>query len=75
MAASILVRPSADADISEIAGIYGHHVLHGLASFEEVAPAAEEAPKAADGAAEPEVVGQKGKKDAEGGESKDAKKK
>ena len=42
MAASILVRPSADADISEIAGIYGHHVLHGLASFEEVAPAVEE---------------------------------
>ncbi|MEY4681566.1 MAG: hypothetical protein RLZZ276_3215 [Pseudomonadota bacterium] len=42
MAASILVRPSADADIPAIAGIYGHHVLHGLASFEEVAPAAEE---------------------------------
>ncbi|MFM8559915.1 MAG: 50S ribosomal protein L25/general stress protein Ctc [bacterium] len=40
-----------------------------------VAPAAEEATKAAEGAAEPEVVGQKGKKDAEGGESKDAKKK
>jgi phosphinothricin acetyltransferase len=42
MAASILVRPSADADIPAITGIYGHHVLHGLASFEEVAPAAEE---------------------------------
>ena len=42
MAASILVRPSADADIPAIAGIYGHHVLHGLASFEEVAPAVEE---------------------------------
>ena len=42
MAASILVRPSADADIPAITGIYGHHVLHGLASFEEVAPAVEE---------------------------------
>ena len=42
MAASILVRPSADADIPAIAGIYGHHVLHGLASFEEMAPAEEE---------------------------------
>lgn len=39
-----------------------------------VSPAAEEAPKA-EGAAEPEVVGAKGKKPAEGGEAKDAKKK
>jgi len=39
-----------------------------------VAPAAEEAPKA-EGAAEPEVVGAKGKKPAEGAEAKDAKKK
>ena len=42
MAAPILVRPSADADIPGIARIYGHHVLNGLASFEEVAPPAEE---------------------------------
>lgn len=42
MTPAILVRPSADADIPAIARIYGHHVLHGLASFEEVAPAAEE---------------------------------
>lgn len=42
MTPAILVRPSADADVPAIAGIYGHHVLHGLASFEEVAPAVEE---------------------------------
>lgn len=42
MTPAILVRPSADADIPEIARIYGHHVLHGFASFEEVAPPAEE---------------------------------
>ena len=42
MTPAILVRPSADADVPAIARIYGHHVLHGLASFEEVAPAAEE---------------------------------
>jgi phosphinothricin acetyltransferase len=37
-----LIRPSRDEDVATIAAIYGHHVLHGLASFEEVAPAAEE---------------------------------
>jgi phosphinothricin acetyltransferase len=42
MTPAILVRPSADADVPDIARIYGHHVLHGLASFEEVAPAVEE---------------------------------
>jgi L-amino acid N-acyltransferase YncA len=42
MKPAILVRPSGDADIPAIARIYGHHVLHGLASFEEVAPAVEE---------------------------------
>lgn len=42
MTPAILVRPSADADVPDIARIYGHHVLHGLASFEEVAPPAEE---------------------------------
>lgn len=42
MSTAILVRPSAEADIPAIARIYGHHVLNGLASFEEVAPPAEE---------------------------------
>ena len=36
------VRPSREGDVDAIARIYAHHVLHGLASFEEVAPAAEE---------------------------------
>jgi L-amino acid N-acyltransferase YncA len=38
----LLVRPSRDDDIAAIAAIYGHHVLHGVASFEEVPPAVEE---------------------------------
>ena len=42
MAADILVRPSRDDDVAAIAAIYGHHVLNGVASFEEVAPNAEE---------------------------------
>lgn len=33
-----LIRPSRDADITAITAIYGHHVLHGVASFEEVPP-------------------------------------
>ena len=37
-----LIRPSRDDDIAAIAAIYAHHVLHGVASFEEVAPSAEE---------------------------------
>lgn len=32
------VRDAADADLPAIAAIYAHHVLTGLASFEEVAP-------------------------------------
>jgi phosphinothricin acetyltransferase len=32
------IRPSRDGDIAEIAAIYWHHVLHGVASFEEVPP-------------------------------------
>jgi phosphinothricin acetyltransferase len=36
------IRPSQDSDIPAIAAIYGHHVLHGLASFEEVPPSIEE---------------------------------
>jgi len=35
---SIAIRPSGDGDIAEIAAIYGHHVLRGIASFEEIPP-------------------------------------
>jgi L-amino acid N-acyltransferase YncA len=34
----LTIRPSRDADIAAITAIYGHHVLHGIASFEEVPP-------------------------------------
>jgi L-amino acid N-acyltransferase YncA len=37
-----LLRPSTAADVPEIAAIYGHHVLHGAASFEVDPPDAEE---------------------------------
>jgi L-amino acid N-acyltransferase YncA len=40
--AALLVRPSRDDDIPTITRIYAHHVLHGLASFEEVPPDATE---------------------------------
>jgi len=36
------VRPAAPQDLPAIQSIYAHHVLHGLASFEEVAPPLEE---------------------------------
>jgi phosphinothricin acetyltransferase len=36
------IRPSHEGDIDRIAAIYRHHVLYGLASFEEVPPDAEE---------------------------------
>jgi phosphinothricin acetyltransferase len=42
MAGDLLIRPSRDADVPAIAAIYGHHVLNGIASFEEVAPSPEE---------------------------------
>ena len=41
-AGELLVRPSRDDDVAAIAAIYAHHVLHGVASFEEVPPALEE---------------------------------
>jgi len=41
-AGELLIRESRDEDVAAIAAIYGHHVLHGIASFEEVAPTAEE---------------------------------
>lgn len=38
----IIIRPSRGEDVAVIARIYGHHVLHGVASFEEVPPSVEE---------------------------------
>ena len=32
------IRPSREGDVEEIAAIYRHHVLHGLASFEDIPP-------------------------------------
>jgi L-amino acid N-acyltransferase YncA len=40
--AALLIRPSRDDDVAAIAAIYAYHVLHGVASFEEVPPAVEE---------------------------------
>src|SRR4029077_9472246 len=37
-----IIRPSRDNDVAAIAAIYGYHVLHGVASFEETPPAVEE---------------------------------
>ena len=37
-----IIRPSRDEDVPAIAAIYAHHVLNGVASFEEVPPEAEE---------------------------------
>ena len=39
---SFTLRDSRDADVEEIRAIYAHHVLHGLASFEEAPPDAAE---------------------------------
>lgn len=36
------IRPAAEADLGAVQAIYAHHVLEGLASFEEVPPALEE---------------------------------
>lgn len=38
-AASIVVRDSLEDDMAAVHAIYAHHVLHGLASFEETPPA------------------------------------
>jgi phosphinothricin acetyltransferase len=38
----LLIRESRDADINSIAAIYAHHVLYGVASFEEVPPSVDE---------------------------------
>ena len=39
---NIAIRASCDEDITEIAAIYRHHVLHGVASFEEMPPEEDE---------------------------------
>jgi len=41
-AATFSIRPAAAADFDAIQRIYAHHVLHGLASFEEMPPDAAE---------------------------------
>ena len=38
----MIVRPASAADFAAIHSIYAHHVLHGLASFEEQPPSLEE---------------------------------
>ncbi|HEY1260957.1 MAG TPA: GNAT family N-acetyltransferase [Stellaceae bacterium] len=38
----LTIRDSVDGDVARIAAIYAHHVLHGVASFEEVPPMPEE---------------------------------
>jgi len=39
---SIVVRDSSPQDVPAIQAIYAHHVLHGLASFEEIPPSVDE---------------------------------
>jgi phosphinothricin acetyltransferase len=38
----MIIRPATDADAEALAAIYGHHVLHGFGTFEEVPPSAAE---------------------------------
>ena len=38
----VTIRDASPADVPAIHAIYAHHVVHGLASFEEVAPPVEE---------------------------------
>jgi phosphinothricin acetyltransferase len=42
MTASIVIRDAAIADMAAVQAIYAHHVLHGLATFEEVPPTLDE---------------------------------
>jgi len=42
MMGTLTIRPSRDDDVGAITAIYGHHVLHGVASFEEAPPSVEE---------------------------------
>src|SRR5580693_8248192 len=38
----MIIRPALAADAAALAAIYGHHVLHGFGTFEEVPPSAED---------------------------------
>jgi L-amino acid N-acyltransferase YncA len=38
MSGDVSIRPSSDRDVEAIAAIYRHHVLHGVASFEDEPP-------------------------------------
>lgn len=38
----VVVRDAADPDMPAIQALYAHHVLHGIATFEEVPPSVEE---------------------------------
>jgi L-amino acid N-acyltransferase YncA len=65
MTGALLIRPSRDDDVAAITTIYGHHVLHGVASFEEVPPSeAEMARRRAEivGRGFPHVVAERGGK-------------
>jgi L-amino acid N-acyltransferase YncA len=42
MSGGVLLRPSQDRDLAAITAIYRHHVLHGVASFEEEPPSLDE---------------------------------
>jgi phosphinothricin acetyltransferase len=37
-----IIRPSRDDDVAAVTAIYGYHVPHGVASFEEVPPGEDE---------------------------------
>jgi L-amino acid N-acyltransferase YncA len=39
---NVTIRPSEDDEVPAITAIYRHHVLHGVASFEEIPPEADE---------------------------------
>lgn len=39
---AVVVRDATVADMTEVTAIYAHHVLHGLATFEEVPPTVDE---------------------------------
>jgi L-amino acid N-acyltransferase YncA len=39
---AVLIRDATDADLGAVQSIYAHHVLNGLASFEEIPPPLEE---------------------------------
>ena len=39
---SFILRPASEADMAGVQAIYGDHVTHGLASFEETAPSIDE---------------------------------